>query len=183
MGISAYFMCMAKLPISIYPDPVLREQCAPFERVDDDVRRLLKDMLETMYAAPGVGLAAPQVGVLRRALVMDAAFRKADGPSDPQMLINPEVLKFADDTRVFEEGCLSIPEMYAEVERPASVLIRYIDIDGNAQERWFEDHAATVVQHEIDHLSGIMFIDYLSRLKRDRLVKKFRKGRREFEAL
>jgi peptide deformylase len=183
VSVSAYLMTMAKLPIMIYPDPILREQCAPIERVDDDLQRFLRDMLETMYDAPGVGLAAPQVGVLRRALVMDAGFRKADGPSDPQMLINPEILKFADDSRVFEEGCLSIPEMYAEVERPASVLVRYVDIDGNVQEKWFEDHAATVVQHEIDHLSGIMFIDYLSRLKRDRLVKKFRKARREAAAL
>lgn len=174
---------MAKLPIMIYPDPILREQCAPFERVDDELRRFLDNMLETMYDAPGVGLAAPQVGVLRRALVMDAAFTKADGPAEPQMLINPEILASTDDTRVFEEGCLSIPQMYAEVERPASVLVRYLHIDGSQREEWFEGHAATVVQHEIDHLSGILFIDYLSRLKRDRLVKKFRKGQREAEAL
>jgi peptide deformylase len=181
--ISAYFMKMAKLEIMIYPDPILREQCAPFERVDADVRRLLENMLETMYDAPGVGLAAPQVGVLRRALVMDAGFKKSDGPSEPQMLINPEILKTVDATRLYEEGCLSIPEMFAEVERPASVLVRYVDIDGELQEKWFEDHAATVVQHEMDHLDGIMFIDHLSRLKRDRLVKRFRKARREAAAL
>lgn len=176
-------MAMAKLPIMIYPDPILREQCAPIERVDADLRRFLESMLETMYDAPGVGLAAPQVGVLRRMLVMDAGFKKSEGPAEPFMLINPEILDSGDGTRVYEEGCLSIPEMFAEVERPATVLVRYIDIDGKVQERRFESHAATVVQHEIDHLNGILFIDYLSRLKRDRLVKKFRKARREIDAL
>lgn len=180
---SAYLIIMAKLPIITYPDSVLREKCAPFEHVDDDARRLLKDMLETMYTAPGVGLAAPQVGILRRALVMDPGFKKSEGPVEPYMLINPEILTFGDTARVFEEGCLSIPEMFAEVERPASVLVRYVDIDGKQQERLFDGHAATIVQHEIDHLEGILFIDYLSRLKRDRLVKKYRRTRREIEAL
>jgi peptide deformylase len=170
---------MAKLPIVIYPDPILRERCLPVERVDDEMRRFLDDMMETMYEAPGVGLAAPQVGVLRRVLVMDPGFRKADGPADPYMLVNPEILSVGEVPRVYEEGCLSIPEMYAEVERPASVRVRYVDRDGTQQERLFEDHAATVAQHEIDHLNGILFIDYLSRLKRDRLIRKFRKGRRE----
>lgn len=166
-----------------YPDTVLRERCAPFEQVDDETRQLLKDMLETMYIAPGVGLAAPQVGVLRRALVMDPGFKKSESPVEPYMLINPEILRSGDTMRIFEEGCLSVPEMFAEVERPASVLVRYVDIDGKQQERLFEGHAATIVQHEIDHLDGILFIDYLSRLKRDRLVKKYRRVRREIEAL
>ncbi len=170
---------MAKLPIVIFPDPILREPCAPVDRVDDEMRRFLDNMMETMYDAPGVGLAAPQVGVLRRVLVMDPGFRKADGPSEPYMLINPEILSVGETPRVYEEGCLSIPEMYAEVERPSSVRVRYIDREGAVQERLFEEHAATVVQHEIDHLNGVLFIDYLSRLKRDRLVRKFRKGRRE----
>ncbi len=170
---------MAKLPIVIFPDPVLREPCAPVDHVDDEMRRFLDNMMETMYEAPGVGLAAPQVGVLRRVLVMDPGFRKADGPADPFMLINPEILSLGETSRIYEEGCLSIPEMYAEVERPASVRVRYIDRDGAVQERLFEEHAATVVQHEMDHLNGVLFIDYLSRLKRDRLIRKFRKGRRE----
>ena len=170
---------MAKLSIIIYPDPILRESCAPVERVDDDTRRLLDNMLETMYDAPGVGLAAPQVGVLRRILVMDPGFKKSEGPVESFLLINPEVLNFGDATRVYEEGCLSIPEMYAEVERPATALVRYVDRDGKTQEKLFDGHAATVVQHEIDHLNGILFIDYLSRLKRNRLIRKFHKGRRE----
>jgi peptide deformylase len=169
---------MAKLPILIYPDPILREICAPVERVDDDMRRLLDDMLETMYAAPGVGLAGPQVGVLRRILVMDPVSKK-DEPGDPCQLINPEILVQGDIPRVYEEGCLSVPDVFAEVERPASARVRYIDRDGNQQERLFEGHAATVVQHEIDHLNGLLFIDHLSRLRRDLLIKKFRKGRRE----
>lgn len=168
---------MAKLPILTYPDPILREICAPVERVDDDMRRLLDDMLETMYAAPGVGLAGPQVGVLRRILVMDPISKK-DEPGEPFQLINPEILAQGDLPRVYEEGCLSVPEMFAEVERPASARVRYIDRDGNQLERLFEGHAATVVQHEIDHLNGVLFIDHLSRLRRDLIIKKFRKGRR-----
>ena len=170
---------MAKLPIVIYPDPILRETCALVERVDDETRRFVDDMMETMYTAPGVGLAAPQVGVLRRILVMDPGFKKSDRPAEPYMLINPEILRVGDTPRVYEEGCLSIPEMYAEVERPASALVRYVDRDGLMHERLFEGHAATVVQHEIDHLNGVLFIDYLTRLKRDRLIRKYRKGRRE----
>jgi peptide deformylase len=168
---------MAKLSILTYPAPLLREICAPVERVDDDMRRLLDDMLETMYAAPGVGLAGPQVGVLRRILVMDPIYKK-DEPGESFQLINPEILAQGDLPRVYEEGCLSVPEMFAEVERPASARVRYIDRDGNQQERLFEGHAATVVQHEIDHLNGVLFIDHLSRLRRDFIIKKFRKGRR-----
>jgi peptide deformylase len=141
------------------------------------MRRLLDDMLETMYVAPGVGLAGPQVGVLRRILVMDPIATK-DKPGEPFQLVNPEILAQGDLPRVYEEGCLSVPEMFAEVERPASARVRYIDRDGNQQERLFEGHAATVVQHEIDHLNGVLFIDHLSRLRRDFIIKKFRKGRR-----
>jgi peptide deformylase len=168
---------MAKLPILIHPDPILREICAPVERVDDDMRRLLDDMLETMYSAPGVGLAGPQVGVLRRILVMDPITMK-DEPGEPYQLVNPEILALGDLPRVYEEGCLSIPDVFAEVERPSSVRVRYIDRDGKQQERLFEGHAATVVQHEIDHLNGLLFIDHISRLRRDLLIKKYRKGRR-----
>ncbi len=134
-------------------------------------------MLETMYLAPGVGLAAIQVGVLRRALVMDSA--RGEEPKNPKILINPEIVSMGDVPRVHEEGCLSIPEMYAEVERPALVRVRYLTIEGKHVEEDFQDLAATVVQHEIDHLDGLLFIDHLSRLKRDLLVKKFHKAQRE----
>ncbi|MGB8869658.1 MAG: peptide deformylase [Rhodomicrobium sp.] len=169
---------MPKLPIIKLPDPILREKSLPVETVDAEVRAFLNNMLETMYAAPGIGLAAVQVGVLRRMLVVDIA-RGEDEPKKPMMLINPEIVSTSDTPRVHEEGCLSIPEMYAEVERPASVRVRYVDIEGKQREEDFEDLLATVVQHEIDHLNGLLFIDYLSRLKRDLLVKKFYKAQKE----
>jgi peptide deformylase len=148
------------------------------ETIDADVRGFLSDMLETMYAAPGIGLAAVQVGVLRRMVVIDTV-RGEEEPKNPLMLINPEILSLGDTVRLHEEGCLSIPEMYAEVERPALVRVRYVDIEGQPREEDFEDLLATVVQHEIDHMNGVLFIDHLSRLKRDLLVKKFYKAQRE----
>ena len=168
---------MPPLPIITLPDPILRKKSTPVETVDDGVRSFLNDMLETMYAAPGVGLAAVQVGVLRRMIVMDTA--KGDTPKSPVMLINPEIVSVGDTPRVHEEGCLSIPQMYAEVERPALVRVRYVDIDGRQQEQDFTDLQATVVQHEIDHLDGVLFIDHLSRLKRHLLIKKYQKMQRE----
>ena len=169
---------MPKLRIIKLPDPILREKSLPVETVDADVRAFLDDMLETMYAAPGVGLAAVQVGVLRRMLVVDTV-RGEDEPKRPLMFINPEIVSAGDTPRVHEEGCLSIPEMYAEVQRPAMVRVRYVDIDGKQREEEFEDLLATVVQHEIDHLDGHLFIDHLSRLKRDLLVKKFYKAQKD----
>jgi peptide deformylase len=169
---------MPKLPIIKLPDPILREKSLPVETIDADARSFLNDMLETMYAAPGVGLAAVQVGLLRRMVVIDTA-RGEDEPKSPKMLINPEILSRGDTPRLHEEGCLSIPEMYAEVERPALVRVRYVDIEGHQREEDFEDLLATVVQHEIDHLNGVLFIDHLSRLKRELLVKKFYKAQRE----
>ncbi len=169
---------MPKLPIIKLPDPILREKSSPVETVDAEVRAFLNDMLETMYAAPGIGLAAVQVGVLRRMLVLDVV-RGEDEPKKPMMLINPEIISMGDMPRVHEEGCLSIPEMYAEVERPALVRVRYVDVEGKQREEVFEDLLATVVQHEIDHLNGLLFIDHLSRLKRDLLVKKFYKAQKE----
>ncbi|MGO9172377.1 MAG: peptide deformylase [Rhodomicrobium sp.] len=169
---------MSKLPIIKLPDPILREKSLPVEAVDEHVRAFLDDMLETMYAAPGIGLAAVQVGVLRRMLVLDVA-RGKDEPKNPMMLINPQIVAMGDTPRLHEEGCLSIPEMYAEVERPALVRVRYVDIEGNQREEEFQDLLATVVQHEIDHLDGLLFIDHLSRLKRNLLVKKFHKAQRE----
>jgi len=174
----AYVLHMPKLPIIKLPDPILREKSLPVETIDADVRAFLDSMLETMYAAPGVGLAAVQVGVLRRMLVIDTV-RGEDEPKRPMMLINPEIVSRGDLPRLHEEGCLSIPEMYAEVERPGLVRVRFLDIEGRQQEETFQDLLATVVQHEIDHLNGVLFIDHLSRLKRDLLVKKFYKAQRE----
>ncbi len=169
---------MPILPIIKLPDPILREKSLPVETIDAEVRAFMNDMLETMYAAPGIGLAAPQVGLLRRLVVIDTV-RDEDTPKSPKLLINPEIVSMGDVMRTHEEGCLSIPEMYAEVERPGLVRVRYVDIEGKQQEEDFNDLLATVVQHEIDHLDGVLFIDHLSRLKRDLLVKKFLKAQRE----
>jgi peptide deformylase len=169
---------MPKLHVIKLPDPILREKSLPVETAGAEVRAFLSDMLETMYAAPGIGLAAVQVGVLRRMLVIDTA-RGEDEPKRPLMLINPEIVSTGDTPRLHEEGCLSIPEMYAEVQRPALVRVRYVDIEGKQQEEEFQDLLATVVQHEIDHLDGHLFIDHLSRLKRDLLVKKFYKAQKD----
>ncbi len=173
-----YLLGMLKLPIIKLPDPILREKSQPVETVDAEVRSFLNDMLETMYAAPGIGLAAVQVGLLRRMIVMDTV-RGEELPKNPMMLINPEIVSSGDTMRLHEEGCLSIPEMYADVERPGLVRVRYIDIEGRPREEDFEGLAATVVQHEVDHLNGVLFIDHLSRLKRDLLVKKYIKAQRE----
>lgn len=171
---------MVKLPVLLFPDPILRKPADAVERVDADMLRLLDDMLETMYDAPGVGLAAPQVGVLRRVFVMDAA--REDEDPKPRFFINPEILDKGQEMRVYEEGCLSVPKIFAEVERPATVLLRYVDRDGDMHEEWLEGHEATVAQHESDHLNGVLFIDHLSRLKREFLIRKYKKARREDEA-
>ena len=163
-------------PIITIPDPVLRKTAEPIERVDDDLRRLMDDMLATMYDAPGVGLAAPQIGVSRRLIVMDAA--SDDEPKDPIVMVNPEILDRSEELRVHEEGCLSIPEVTAEIERPAMSRVAFIDRQGEPQERVLEGLLSTIVQHEVDHLNGVLFIDYLSRLKRDMIVKKFTKQKR-----
>ncbi len=173
-----YLQRMPRLPIVTLPDPILRQTSAAVETVDDEVRSFASDMLETMYAAPGIGLAAVQLGVLRRILVLDTV--KGEGvPKNPFVLINPEIVSFGDTPRVHDEGCLSIPQMYAEVERPALVRVRYVDLEGKLQERDFADLQATVVQHEIDHLEGILFIDHLSRLRRNLLIRKYHKMQRE----
>lgn len=168
---------MAKLPIIFYPDPILRKIAAPVERIDDDTRRLIQDMAETTIAVQGLGLAAPQIGLSRRIFVMNPS-RDDEEPVTPQGLINPEILEKSEAMGVYEEGCLSLPEIYADVERPASVLVRYLDPQGEVHEEWFEGKAATVAQHEIDHLNGVLFVDHLSRLKRDFLIRKYRKARR-----
>ncbi len=169
---------MAIRDIITLPDAKLRLISKPIERVDADLNRLIDDMLETMYEAPGVGLAAIQIAEPVRLLVVDPAPK--DAPREPMALINPEILWSSEERRTYEEGCLSIPEYYEEVERPASVRVGYIDREGKPQERLAEGLLATVLQHEIDHLNGVLFIDYLSKLKRDRVIKKFAKiARRE----
>jgi len=165
---------MAIRPILVLPDARLRAVADPVDKIDDDVKKLAKDMLDTMYAAPGIGLAAPQVGALQRVVVMDLA--KEGTPPDPIVMINPEILKFSDETVVTEEGCLSIPDLYYEVERPAAVTVKYTNLEGETITRDAEDRLAICVQHELDHLDGVLYIDYLSRLKRDRVLKKFEKA-------
>ena len=164
---------MAKLRIITLPDRRLRKASEPIARVDDELRKLADDMLETMYAAPGVGLAAVQVGKPIRLIVLDTA--KDEGPPRPITMVNPEIVKSGEETRVHEEGCLSIPEVRVEIERPASVTVRYTDRDGKRQELEAEGLLATAIQHEIDHLNGKLIIDYLSKLKRDIIVRKFKK--------
>jgi len=165
---------MAKRPILVLPDPRLRAIADPVEKIDDGIRQLAKDMLDTMYDAPGIGLAAPQIGEMKRVVVMDLA--KEDEPADPIVMVNPEILDLSEETTTTEEGCLSIPELYYDVERPAEVTVRYTDLDGKMQEVEARERFAICVQHELDHLDGVLYIDYLSRLKRDRVLKKFQKA-------
>ena len=164
-------------PLIILPDPVLREISKPVETIDASVKRLATDMLETMYKAPGIGLAAIQVGVPLRMVVIDLA--KEEEPKAPQIFINPEVIHSAEERSVYEEGCLSIPEYYAEVERPAAVRVKFTDDGGKLREVEAEGLMATCLQHEIDHLNGVLFIDYISKLKRDMVVRRFKKLARD----
>ncbi len=165
---------MSIKPLIILPDPLLRQVSAPVERVDDDLKRLADDMLETMYDAPGIGLAAIQIGVPRRMLVIDLA--KDGEEKQPQVFINPEIIASSDARSVYEEGCLSIPEYYAEVERPAEVEVAYLDREGKESRVKAEGLLATCLQHEIDHLNGVLFIDHISRLKREMVVRRFTKA-------
>ena len=174
---------MAKREILHIPDSRLREVCAPVEKVDDEVRAILDDMLETMYDAPGIGLAGCQVGVMRRLVVIDVAGREDEEPS-PIYLVNPRLTVVSDELSVHQEGCLSIPEYYEDVERPARCTVEFLDRDGKPQVMECDGLLATCVQHELDHLDGRLFIDHLSRLKRDRVVKKFSKiDRRKTETV
>ncbi|WP_045837163.1 peptide deformylase [Hyphomicrobium sp. 99] len=164
---------MSVLPIITIPDPVLRKISDPVERVDDAVVKLMDDMLETMYDAPGIGLAAVQVGILKRVVVIDAA--EDDEPPRPIAMANPELVAVGSATRVHEEGCLSIPDVRVEIERPSTVTVRYIDRYGKEQELAADGLLATAIQHELDHLDGQLIIDFLSRLKRDIIIRKFKK--------
>lgn len=174
---------MAILPILEVPDPRLRRISEPVAEVTDEIRALIADMFETMYAAPGIGLAAAQVDRPIRLLVMDLK----DGPPDadgnptrnPRVFINPEILDLSDECSVYNEGCLSVPEQFAEVERPAVIRARWLDEHGKAHDEILDGLTATCLQHEMDHLNGILFIDHLSRLKRSMLLKKLEKARRE----
>jgi peptide deformylase len=161
-------------PLVIIPDSKLRLISEPVKEITSEIRRLADDMLETMYDAPGVGLAAIQIGVPIRMVTMDVS--KSEEDREPMVLINPEIVWASEEKRVYEEGCLSIPEYYEEVERPDRVRFRYMDLQGETIEQDAEGLLATCVQHEIDHLNGVLFIDYLSKLKRDRVVTKFKKA-------
>ncbi len=165
---------MAVRDILILPDKRLRLVSRPVAKVDSQVKRLVEDMFETMYDAPGIGLAAIQIGEPKRVVTVDLA--KKDEPRAPQVFINPEVVAKSEDKKVHEEGCLSIPEYYEEVERPAAVTVRYLDIDGKKHELDSHGLLATYIQHEIDHPDGFLFIDHISKLKRDRVIKKFTKA-------
>jgi len=195
---------MTKLEILTMPDPILRQPAARIERVDAPLRRLMDDMLETMYEAPGIGLAAPQVGVSRRLIVMDigeeraaetehaggshveamepghtsSGARQKVAPHTPICMVNPEIVRLGPELRLYEEGCLSLPDVRIDIERPSSLTVRYIDRSGQPQELEAHGLLATVIQHEVDHLNGKLIIDYLSRLKRDMIVRKFRKAKK-----
>jgi peptide deformylase len=167
---------MAKLDIIIAPDPRLKVKCKPVAKVDGAVRRLMDDMLETMYAAPGIGLAAPQVGVAKRILVVDVA-REGAAP-EPHCMANPEIVWVSEDDAVYNEGCLSLPEHYADVARPAAVRVRYLDRDNEIREIEATGVLATCVQHEMDHLDGVLFVDHISALKRNMILRKLVKSKK-----
>jgi peptide deformylase len=165
---------MALREILILPDKRLRKVSEPVKKIDAGIRRLVEDMFETMYDAPGIGLAAVQIGTAKRVITMDLA--KKEEPKNPQVFINPEIVWSSDETATYEEGCLSIPETYDDVERPAHVKVSYLDLEGASHEVEANGLLSTCLQHEIDHLNGILFIDHLSRLKRDMVIKKFTKA-------
>ena len=174
---------MAILPIIEAPDPRLRTISTPVESIDDDLQRLIDDMFETMYDAPGIGLAAIQVGVPKRLLVMDLQEPESEEEGaqpvrTPRVFINPQILESSVEIAVYNEGCLSVPEQFAEVERPATIRASWLDREGRIHEQTLDGLLATCLQHEMDHLNGVLFIDHLSRLKRDMLLKKLEKARR-----
>ena len=168
-----------KRNIIIEPDPILRKTCDALENVNDAVRKMMEDMLETMYAAPGIGLAAVQVGILKRLVVIDIS--KGEEEKKPIFLINPQIIHQSKKTSIYEEGCLSLPGQFAEIERPAECTLKYIDYNGKEKELKADGLLATCVQHEVDHLNGILFIDYLSKLKKDMIIKKLVKQKKGIE--
>lgn len=166
---------MALLPIIVAPDPVLKKKAARVASVDAEVGKLMDDMLETMYLAPGIGLAAPQVGVLKRVIVVDVS---KEGERNPIQMANPEIIGVSDEDAAYEEGCLSLPEHYAEVVRPAAARIRYLDRQNEIRELETDGLLATCIQHEIDHLDGILFVDHISALKRNMILRKLVKSKK-----
>ncbi len=167
---------MAIRPIIIAPDPRLKKVAAAIEAVDDEIRQLMDDMLETMYTAPGIGLAAPQVGVSKRVIVVDVA--RSDEAPQPLCLANPELLWLSDEDTTYEEGCLSLPDHFADVVRPAAIQVRYLDRDNEVRELETSGMLATVIEHEIDHLEGILFVDHISALKRNMILRKLVKSKK-----
>ena len=170
-----------KRNIIIEPDPILRKTSEPIEKVDNSIRKLMQEMLETMYAAPGIGLAAVQVGILKRLIVIDIS--KDKEKKEPLFLINPEILEKSETTSIYEEGCLSLPEQFAEIERPAECSLKYLDLNGNQKNLKATGLLSTCIQHEVDHLNGVLFIDYLSKLKKDMIIKKLVKHKKEIEKI
>lgn len=169
---------MSVRPILILPDPRLRQVTEPVENFDDELKKTVEDMFETMYEAPGIGLAGPQIGYMKRVVVIDLA--DPENPDSGKIaMVNPEIVEMSEETAISEEGCLSIPELYYEVERPAEVTVKYVTPEGEEVTRHATGKLAVCMQHEIDHLDGVLYIDYLSRLKRDRVVKKFQKRARQ----
>ena len=172
---------MAIKKILIEPDPLLRKKSEPLESVNEETRKLMDDMLETMYKAPGIGLAAIQIGILKKIIVIDVS--KDKDKKKPLFLINPEIVFKSDKTSIYEEGCLSLPGQFAEIERPAECQLKYIDYDGKQNELKADGLLATCIQHEIDHLNGILFIDYLSKLKKTMIIKKLSKQKKAIERI
>ena len=172
---------MSKRKIVIEPDPILRKKSSLIENVDDQVRRLMDDMLLTMYEAPGIGLAAVQVGILRRVIVIDIS--KDDQKKKPMFFVNPKITHKSKKTSVYEEGCLSLPGHFAEIERPSECHVNYLDYNGREKELKADGLLATCLQHEIDHLNGILFIDYLSKLKKDMIIKKLIKHKKDINKI
>ena len=172
---------MTKKKIIIEPDPILRKKSEGVEQVDNNLKKLMDEMLETMYAAPGIGLAAVQIGVLKRLIVIDIS--KEDQKKNPLFLVNPEITFQSKNLSTYEEGCLSLPGYFAEIERPAECHLKYLDYDGNQKNLKAEGLLATCIQHEIDHLNGILFIDYLSKLKKDMIIKKLVKHKKELNKI
>ena len=172
---------MAILELVIAPDPRLKTKSEPVEAVTDDIRTLAQDMMETMYYEKGIGLAAVQVGVLKRVLVADVTWREDGGPGEQYVLINPEILPEASEANVYKEGCLSFPDQYVDVTRPKTVRVRYLDLQGKQQEQSFDGLLATCIQHEIDHLNGVVLVDYASPIKRDMILRKLTKQKKNGE--
>lgn len=171
---------MAKRPIIKLPDPLLKSVSTPVETVDEEILALLDDMLDTMYDAPGIGLAAIQIGVQKRLVTIDLS--RDETPKQPHFFINPEIIWQSEEIGTYEEGCLSIPEVFEPVDRPAECKVRFLDRDGEERELHCDGLLATCIQHEVDHLNGVLFIDHISRLKRDRVIKKFTKAKKLEEA-